>query len=93
MASSRQAKCCQPWFDSVVDNNDPDEQLQINNIITIRNLHAITNQIKILQCIKCKKQSPGFDVPFYDLEVLEHGNKIKVDNDIINQALVKSEVL
>ena len=89
----REAKCCQPWFDAVTDVNDPHESIGITKICTVRNVHAILNSLKIITCLKCDMQTPGFDIPFSELQVLQNGRKQYLENDDIINALTKSEVL
>ena len=91
----REAKVCQPWLDNnkLIDVNDPHESIGITRISTVLNQHAIVNSLKIITCLKCHRQTPGFDIPFSELKVLQHGRKKYMENDDIVNALKKSEVL
>ena len=60
----REAKCCQPWFDPVTDINDSKEILGTKKLNIIKILHSIVNALKIIRCVKCKRQTPGFDVAY-----------------------------
>ena len=70
----REAKVCQPWLDNnkLIDVNDPHESIGITRISTVLNQHAIVNSLKIIRCLKCHRQTPGFDIPFSELKVLQH---------------------
>ena len=45
LSEPREAKCVQPWFDEVIDINDPDEIITIEKILSVRNMHAILNSL------------------------------------------------
>ena len=71
----REAKCCQPWLDTVYDPNDRFETIGIEKIKTIRNLHAVVNSLKLLQCLKCGRQTPGLNTRYSELNVLQKRTK------------------
>ena len=59
----------------------------------MRNAHALLNSLKRLQCLVCRRETPGFDIPLDDLRVLDNGEKILfADKNIVKQ-LKKSKVL
>jgi len=71
----REAKCCQAWFDKIEDPNDRFEDIGVEKLCTIRNLHAVINSLKRMRCIKCNRETPGLDHNYSQLKVLEKGNK------------------
>ena len=80
-------------MDDIHDANDPSEKFKITKIWTIRNMHGILNALKRIQCLICHRETPGFDIPFSDLRVLERGEKVLfADNNMI-KCLKKSKVL
>lgn len=89
----REAKCCQGWFDKVMNPNDSSEKVNIEKITTIRNMHAILNGLKRIRCLVCHQETPGFDIPYSDLQVLERGDKIFFSDSNIAKQLTKSKVL
>ena len=93
VSEGREAKCCQNWFDPILDINDPNEIIGIQKISTIKQLHSIMNTLKIIKCLMCKRQLPGFDTPFSELQTLERGQYINLRNNDYVKALNNSEVL
>ena len=89
----REAKCCQPSFDKVQDLNDRFEAIGIERITTIRNLHAVVNALKILRCLKCGRQTPGLNIKYSQLTVLQQGHKKVLNDGHIVMALNNSQVL
>ena len=75
VTEGREAKCCQPWYDPVENINDPQEILGITKLNIIKTQHGIVNALKIVRCVMCKRQTPGFDIPFSEISVLEGGKK------------------
>ena len=89
----REAKCCQPWFDKVEDPNDPNQTIGIENITTIRNVHAVLNALKILRCLKCGRQTPGLDIVYSELNVWQQGQKRALYDQNIVTALENPKIL
>lgn len=89
----REAKCCQGWFDDVSDPNDISKILKIKKITTIKNMHAILNALKRVQCLVCHRETPGYDIPYSDLRVLERGGNILLGDNKVEKFLKKSKVL
>ena len=56
-------------------------------------MHGILNGLKRIQCICCHQETPGFDIPYSDLRVLERGEKIYFTDGDIAKQLKKSKVL
>ena len=91
--SPREAKCCQSWIDFLVDPENFNERFAFNKLNVIKRMHAILNGLKLLQCVICNCQTPGFDSQFHELQVLECGSKVSfVDRDI-EKHLRQSKVL
>lgn len=36
-------------------------------------MHAVVNSLRILQCLKCGRQTPGLDTKYEDITVWEQG--------------------
>ena len=73
--------------------NDPNEKIVFSKYITVRNKHAIVNAVKILKCLKCHCITPGFDIPFTMIPVLEGRKKFYIKSDHTSMSLTKSDVL
>ena len=58
---ARQAKCTQSWLDKVKNPNDRYESISTYKINIIKKMHDVLNSLKLLKCIKCCRQTPGFD--------------------------------
>lgn len=56
-------------------------------------MHGILNALKRIQCMVCHRETPGFDIPYSDLRVLERGEKIFFSDKDIAKRLKKSKVL
>ena len=80
------------WFD---DQIDPEEikQLAVTRLVATRNMHAIMNSIKIVQCIACERETPSLSTKKGDILVLQLGEKIKMEDKEINNFVKSSEVL
>ena len=93
ITEGREAKCCQPWFDRVLDINNPHEILGIQKITTIKDQHSILNSLKIIKCDMCKQQTPGFDIPFNEIQLLEGGKRSNLKCSDTIKSLTESKVL
>ena len=81
------------WFDNVYDVDDSSEILNIKKLSTIRNMHGILNSLKRVECIVCHRETPGFDIHFSELWVMERGEKVWFTDNNIVKKLKKSKVL
>ena len=101
----RKAKCCQSWLDPLEDdfeeghpfnvysNGNPCFRFNIEKLKTVRNLHSIVNNLKILKCIICHRQTPGLDILGPELKVLEDGERQLLNDYNVIKALSTSQVL
>ena len=56
-------------------------------------MHGILNSLKRIQSLVCYQETPGFDIPYSDLRVLEREEKIFFSDEDIAKRLKKSKGL
>lgn len=56
-------------------------------------MHAVLNSLKPLKCIKCCRQTSGFDQKFEDIDVWQQGIKKPLNEEQIMKSLNESKVL
>merc|ERR1712016_530537 len=71
ISTPREAKCCQSWIDCVVDPDNVAERFTYKKIDVIKRMHAILNGLRLLRCVVCHREAPGYDFSFQELKVLE----------------------
>ena len=51
------------------------------------------NSLKMINCVKCEQQTPGFDKPFNDIQLLEGGKRTDLNDPDTIKYLNESKVL